>query len=444
MSSYGFPQLTITEICASLRDLCNIDLQESWFKKPDPAQWQDICRKCLCEITGSAEDTFLQQHFLSTEFDFPEIHSDSIPMMHLIEAMKKVMPSLYVSDFSGGDIVSPKPLRLKTILEAIINFLRFKHTRLIVYEDIKIDIERDREHHDTLLKRNEELKHRIKQIRAERAKQEPEIQRVQDEVEKMTLKMQEHHKDKQALQLNISDIKTRISEKKAKADQLKCAILKSKEDGEKLSQKIVQSPEKVRAEQEHLKEQLCCLKDELERKRHRLSELQEQRKREKQAGLDGEKGLQILEAIQASINKENEILEEKAQLQDKILECRELEREISTKKEQLQQMLSTRQEKLSKMSVQHQSRLRVLQEQNVSLKNAKENHLQKQSCDSERKLELLEYRKKKEQEVKVVQNITEKQIHNIKEMYGNLLQKTDVYNREFGTKWDEIRQVAKQ
>lgn len=33
----------------------------------------------------------------------------------------------------------------------------------------------------------------------------------------MTMKMQDRHKDKQALQLSISEIKTRISEKKAQA-----------------------------------------------------------------------------------------------------------------------------------------------------------------------------------------------------------------------------------
>lgn len=59
----------------------------------------------------------------------------------------------------------------------------------------------------------------------------------------------------------------------------------------------------------------------------------------------------------------------------------------------------------------------------MSDNSAKEHNLQKQSCDSERKLELLEYKKKKEQEVQVVQNITEKQVNNIKEMYGSLLQK---------------------
>ena len=36
-----------------------------------------------------------------------------------------------------------------------------------------------REHHDTLLKRNEELKQRINAIKAERAQQEPEILKVQ-------------------------------------------------------------------------------------------------------------------------------------------------------------------------------------------------------------------------------------------------------------------------
>lgn len=53
-------------------------------------------------------------------------------------------------------------------------------------------------------------------------------------------------------------------------DQLKCEILNKNEEEEKLSQKIVQSPAKVRAEQEGLKQQVDDLMETLQRKRHRL------------------------------------------------------------------------------------------------------------------------------------------------------------------------------
>ena len=53
-------------------------------------------------------------------------------------------------------------------------------------------------------------------------------------------------------------------------DQLKCEILSKSEEEDSLSQKIVQSPAKVRVEQEGLKQQVTDKKETLERRRNRL------------------------------------------------------------------------------------------------------------------------------------------------------------------------------
>ncbi|MEW8547024.1 MAG: hypothetical protein AB2693_26210 [Candidatus Thiodiazotropha sp.] len=85
---------------------------------------------------------------------------------------------------------------------------------------------------------------------------------------------------------------------------MKLTILKAREDADRLSMKIVQSPERVRHEQENMKGQLESLKDGLERKRHRLTELQTQRGNVLKWAGNAEKGLQLLESVQGSINKE--------------------------------------------------------------------------------------------------------------------------------------------
>ena len=86
--------------------------------------------------------------------------------------------------------------------------------------------------------------------------------------------------------------------------------MKSKEDSERLSTKIVQSPDRVRHEQEDMERQLRLLKEGLERKRHRLTEIQNQRENIRKSASDSEKGLQLLEAIQGSINKEKYVFTE--------------------------------------------------------------------------------------------------------------------------------------
>ena len=85
---------------------------------------------------------------------------------------------------------------------------------------------------------------------------------------------------------------------------MKLTILKTIEDGERLSTKIVQSPERVRHEQDDMERHLRQLIEGLERKRHRLSVMQNQFEVKRKSASDAEKGNQLLEAIQGSINKE--------------------------------------------------------------------------------------------------------------------------------------------
>ena len=60
-------------------------------------------------------------------------------------------------------------------------------------------------------------------------------------------------------------------------DQLKVNILAAQAEGEKLSQRIVQSPERVKAEQDRAKNRIMALKSTEEEKQRRLGELQRQK-----------------------------------------------------------------------------------------------------------------------------------------------------------------------
>ena len=77
-----------------------------------------------------------------------------------------------------------------------------------------------------------------------------------------------------------------------------------REEEERLATKIVQSPDRVRHQQENMEHQLMALKEGLEMKRLRLSELKTQQENVRKRSNDAEKGHQLLEAIQRSHNKE--------------------------------------------------------------------------------------------------------------------------------------------
>lgn len=85
---------------------------------------------------------------------------------------------------------------------------------------------------------------------------------------------------------------------------MKVAISKAKGEIEKLSLKIVQSPQKVKKEQEDMKQRLVSMKMTLENKQERLSELQKMKQNIMRSEIDAEKALKLLMSIQCDVDKE--------------------------------------------------------------------------------------------------------------------------------------------
>ncbi|XP_052762194.1 kinetochore protein Nuf2-like [Mya arenaria] len=474
--AFAFPELAIPDIVSSLDELCGLQLKETSFSKPDPLQWIEIFRRLMCDITESSDENLQEPLLLSQDLEYPEIYTDAMANMTLIRIMGRIMPTMYINDFSARDIYFPSCERLKKICSSIINFLRFKATRMIAYEDMRADVESEREHHETLLRRNEELKQKINNIRAERAEQEPLVAQVQADVDQLSIAMQEQQRNKQTLTKSIYDIKSNITNSKARQDELNCRVLKLKEQEGHLALKIVQSPAKVMAEQEGLKQRVQEARDLLQRKQLRLTEIERQRKDIKQTvsnlekGLalleliqksvymeierqrkdikqtvsNLEKGLALLELIQKSVDKESEVAADVSVLIEQVQEVTEQIHETECQKERVQELLRGRQERLSKLAIMHQNKVHILQQQIMADTEEKDNFEKKVANDSEKKSHLLQYRKRMEEDVHRYQKNIEQKVEALKNKYGQLLEKTDEYNTCIADEWNKVRQLLKK
>lgn len=85
-------------------------------------------------------------------------------------------------------------------------------------------------------------------------------------------------------------------------DKIKLAITQAEEKGQKLSQKIVQSPEKVREEQESMKQHLMELHGSLERKRQQLDNKRQQVEKFKVSIANSEKAIKLLHGIKVDMD----------------------------------------------------------------------------------------------------------------------------------------------
>lgn len=87
-------------------------------------------------------------------------------------------------------------------------------------------------------------------------------------------------------------------------EQLKQTIVKHREENDKLSRQIVQSPERMKAEQERMKRQLTSLHQNKEIRVKYLVDLREQEPRRQHVDRDAEHLLRLLTDINSDKEKE--------------------------------------------------------------------------------------------------------------------------------------------
>ncbi|KAK3610723.1 hypothetical protein CHS0354_028117 [Potamilus streckersoni] len=440
--TYMFPVLPLEDLVESFKSM-NIRLDENDFKKPNPTRWRDLYASILSTLTECPTESFLKQIAPNADFEYIELFEDAIPQMHLVIALQRVLVPCGIHNFTFADLVDPKPKQLIKICSAVLNYYRFRESRRQKVMMLLEESERSKDQYESLLKHNKDLKEKVAHLKAEKEKQEPEILKVQEQIDEVARKMQENHRQQASLQKSTGELKLSLAEKRAAIDQTKLSIQRAKDEAELLSQKIVQSPERVKEEQEKMRAQLENLKDSLNWKNKRLAEVKKQRKIVKQVTDDAEKGKQLLETIKASDDKEKEILKEISQIQDRYQEMNNQMRELDQRKEKLNVIIAKCLEKQASLSAQHQNRLRVLMEQIERYKEEIEHLMKKLGASKQKKAKFLAEKQDIVGEVNKKKKISEEKIRHMKEVYADILEKVDNYNTKIAEGWNEVRTLLK-
>lgn len=441
---FQFPLLEVQEIVPQLRKLGNILVDENDFKKPDPRKWSKIFPQILESLTGVSFENILQNSLNVTSLEYPELYEESLPLLILSLALSRVLASLGIKNFSIQDIQEPKSSRLARIGSAVVNFILFREQRIDVFRGFKEDNERSAKQFEHVVKMNDELKMKVNSLKSARAEQEPEFMKVQQEMQGLTITMNEMEKVKMSKQKSISEIKTAVAERNAATEKIKVLILKTKEEMDKLSQKIVQSPERVREDQENMKQQLVNMKCGMEKKWELLEEMRQRLETVVQGTTTVDKVLKLLLELETDLVKENEISSEINQIVERCQEQRTRLTRLHAKKDQLQQIMSGRLEKRDKLSLQHQNKLQSLAASINSLKEQKELYRQRFDSDEAHKSDI------KKQEQQIIDSINEENriLEKKKEMamhlYRQILEKIDQNHKDLGSGWEALMVVMQK
>ncbi|KAL8601531.1 hypothetical protein ACOMHN_000473 [Nucella lapillus] len=447
MAEYGFPILTTEECVSFFRELSNSAISEEDFKKPEPKRWQIFYGTVFELMTGRQADLTaqsLQTHLHAlTDCEHIELHEESFALMSFTMTLQQVMSAAGIVDFTVRDLIEPRPKRLLRIISGAINFIRFRGCREDDFNMRKDDLERKRESYDFVLKENAELKKTLQAKQKARESHMMKMTQLQNENDAISVTIEDQHKQREVLQRSVSEMKNELAQRNAAMDQMKANILSAQAEGDKLSQRIVQSPERVKAEQERAKNRIMELKNLVEDKHRRLAEVQHQKEVIVKQQQNTDKVVHMLRDISNDSDQLGELEKQIQSTQDSRQDLYSTLMSLTSRVDSVRQLQASRHDRLAKLDLQYHHKKAALQEQHAQLAQLKETLHDPRGSSEVKKAALKEEKERIMEQVEQKVQEQEAQIEYVNNLYSKILQEVDKKNIEVANGIQTFKTVLK-
>jgi len=345
MAGYSYPVLTIPELVNSLQEM-QIEISENDIKSPDPRRWHQLYG-CIFEMLRGKQIEQATQALcrrVQFESDHPEIVEEGFAQLAYTLCLQRTFCGCGYQNFSIADVISPSKSSLVKMLSAFVNFSIHRSMRQEFFDEEKQALLRSRERYDAVVSRQKELKSRFERMEETRKQRESEKQQLQDELDQYKQRVMELHKQQEGQTKYLNELDLKKSEMENEKESIKQRIKETQQESDKLSQKIVHSPDRFKQEQDRLKKRITDMKDDLSRKDKVLSENRKLLELTKRKEMAAEKAVKITMEAQESREAENKIDAELLKLDDRKNEHTDKTNQLYKLEEDLSEKMNVRKE----------------------------------------------------------------------------------------------------
>ncbi|KLO15739.1 hypothetical protein SCHPADRAFT_849077 [Schizopora paradoxa] len=433
--SFWFPSMNIPDITQALDDW-GLRVSEDQIKKPTGEVVQSIYMVVLQQLTGISRDVLQEpvNRALGAVDDFPELYQNSLNLNLLLTHVTRLAAAARVADFSIKDLVFPEQDRTRSILSAIINFIKFCEEREEFLSKLRVQSTAALEERERVGTQVVDLQRKIAEIKQQRLRDEPRCQQLRDENAKLTKGLIEAKNAQAALLNEFNTLKKNKSALNTQKENLIKEVELITNSITSIRSRIVQSPDRIK---KHISEMGLVAQDE----RSAVNTI-EAKTRELKTKLDAlgvfEQDVKMLNDILQSVYSEHTQMEElyqrlqafKAELDSKrILKDQLVARDDRAKRQMnnAKEKLERTQENILEKRAKSENKIKELKKQyEIMSEERRENDKvveeTKQEADElERKM--LEHLRKNENELNAL--LAE---------YWNLRHQTDVYMETLANK----------
>ncbi|KAL6638267.1 hypothetical protein ACP70R_025839 [Stipagrostis hirtigluma subsp. patula] len=279
-TNFSFPEMSPSEIAEALNGYglaYAAELRPEDIANPQPDLLPNVLNLVVASIRG--DDGNEQLGFEALQgLENPEHHANALQMVQLYQRARGVLESIQFRGLAMRDLLRPDPRRVVHILSAVVNFLHFREDKLVLLQPIVDEYpnldERGRELDEKIAEHQKVIADHELKVQMD----EPEIQRLKGVGNGLKQKIQEYIKQHNALQAKSKAIQEQKEEIRKKITQADFELTIQTQKNSELSDKIVQSPEKLQRALEEKKSARAELRN--------LEKMAKQNVQEKEATLE--------------------------------------------------------------------------------------------------------------------------------------------------------------
>jgi kinetochore protein Nuf2 len=251
---FSFPVLSFDVIIGKLSEL-QFSVSKEDLAKPKPELVQRLYEHLGESIVEMRKDELYQPKFAGLSvLEFPELHEGSIPTLAVFSELSKMFQIVGINDFRLEDLLKPQAKRLRNQLSAVINFGSFRDETCISFRELDAQTEYLLEARLKLQQEADALDETKRKIKAIRDEDAPRVAELEKETEVLENTIKERNKEQAQLKFKGNELKAENKEIRDKIAEIRFICLSEEKKCEDIEGQIVNSPERRKAELNHMAE----------------------------------------------------------------------------------------------------------------------------------------------------------------------------------------------
>lgn len=343
---YRFPRMPIGEIVDDMA-LFEYPISKNALKAPSADDVRGVLTFFLNDIySKQCEDKLQPSPECLDVLAYPELHEDSVNLLHFLRACQTLFRDAQYHDFGLRDLLFPDRGRFHWQLSALINFAKFRQTRLAVFEAVASNADELVEQHRQLEDEVNDLESQISEIQDTRAEEEPALAKEKQAVAGLTAELSELHKQQLSLTDDTRDLKNSLSVKNDNVSAAKLKLMSDKQEVSKLSAQVVSSPERVKSEIAEMSRRLDSERAALQSTQRRTRDLRLRAEALSKVASDVTTAHKLVEECNTEMEREKELQKNVKEKRTKILDFESEQKSIESSSGHLDKQMKSIEQRL--------------------------------------------------------------------------------------------------